>query len=167
MAISMRHVIQGLALALTLALAGVAGAQTAAPAAEPAKGPPADFKAPAEPLPDDTAAMRNRSQPGNNAPFWRAVRETGAQAGYTSLPGVEKGVLIQPLTQYPGSARTTAGEAWRQVRNQWIIPYGGSLLLIVLRFVQGLAIDEWSRGKMDASDRELREERQAVEELLG
>ncbi len=33
--------------------------------------------------------------------------------------------------------------------------------------VQGLAIDEWSRGRMDASDRELREERQAVEELLG
>ena len=33
--------------------------------------------------------------------------------------------------------------------------------------VQGLAIDEWSRGKLDASDRELREERQAVEELLG
>ena len=33
--------------------------------------------------------------------------------------------------------------------------------------VQGLAIDEWSRGRMDASDRELREERQAVEGLLG
>jgi len=32
--------------------------------------------------------------------------------------------------------------------------------------VQGLAIDEFSRGKMDASDRELREERAAVEELL-
>ena len=29
--------------------------------------------------------------------------------------------------------------------------------------VQGLAVDEWSRGRMDASDRELREERQAVE----
>jgi formate dehydrogenase subunit gamma len=25
---------------------------------------------------------------------------------------------------------TTAGEAWRQVRNNWIIPYGGSLLII-------------------------------------
>ena len=34
--------------------------------------------------------------------------------------------------QYPGTRFVTAGEAWREVRNQWIIPYGGSLLLIVL-----------------------------------
>jgi formate dehydrogenase subunit gamma len=34
--------------------------------------------------------------------------------------------------QYPGSRLTNAGEAWRQVRNNWLIPYGGSLLLIVL-----------------------------------
>ena len=53
------------------------------------------------------------------------------QEGYTSLPGAEKGTLIQRFVQYPGSRFTTAGEAWRQVRNQWIIPYGGSLLLIV------------------------------------
>jgi len=33
--------------------------------------------------------------------------------------------------------------------------------------VQELSIDEFSRGKMDASDRELREEREAVAELLG
>jgi malate dehydrogenase len=33
--------------------------------------------------------------------------------------------------------------------------------------VQGLPIDEWSRARMEASDRELREERQAVESLLG
>jgi formate dehydrogenase subunit gamma len=41
-------------------------------------------------------------------------------------------VLIQPFVDYPGSTLTTAGEAWRQVRNQVIIPYGGALLLIVL-----------------------------------
>ena len=40
-------------------------------------------------------------------------------------------MLIQPFVQYPGSRFTTAGEAWRQVRNHWIIPYGGALLLIV------------------------------------
>jgi len=40
-------------------------------------------------------------------------------------------VLIQPFVQYPGSRYTTAGEAWRQVRNQWIIPYGGALLLLI------------------------------------
>jgi formate dehydrogenase subunit gamma len=84
------------------------------------------------PAPDDTAAQRNKTQPGNNAPFWRAVRESGQQAGYSSLPGAEKGVLIQSMVQYPGSRMATAGEAWRQVRNQWLIPYGGSLLFIVL-----------------------------------
>jgi formate dehydrogenase subunit gamma len=44
----------------------------------------------------------------------------------------EAGVLIQPFVQYPGSRLTNAGEAWREVRNNWLIPYGGSLLLIVL-----------------------------------
>jgi formate dehydrogenase subunit gamma len=109
-----------------------APAATAAPAAvAPAakNGPPAGFVAPAEPRADENNAERNKTQPGNNAPVWRAVRETG---GITSLPGAEMGVLIQPFVQYPGSKFTSAGEAWRQVRNQWILPYGGSLLLIVV-----------------------------------
>ena len=38
---------------------------------------------------------------------------------------------------------TTAGEAWRQVRNNWIIPYGGALFLIVLG---ALAIVYFTRG---------------------
>ena len=33
--------------------------------------------------------------------------------------------------------------------------------------VQGLEIDEFSRGRMDATDKELREERAAIEHLLG
>jgi malate dehydrogenase len=33
--------------------------------------------------------------------------------------------------------------------------------------VQGLEIDDFSRQRMDATDQELREEREAVEELLG
>jgi formate dehydrogenase subunit gamma len=65
--------------------------------------------------------------------MWRQV---GAGAnGYSSLPASqapEAGNLIQPFVQYPGSRLTNAGEAWRQVRNQWIIPYGGSLLLIAV-----------------------------------
>jgi malate dehydrogenase len=32
--------------------------------------------------------------------------------------------------------------------------------------VQGLEVDEFSRGRMDATDAELREERAAVEDLL-
>ena len=51
----------------------------------------------------------------------------------------EAGVLIQPPVQYPGSRLTTAGEAWRQVRNNWIIPYGGALFLIWTQAAHGRA----------------------------
>ena len=74
-------------------------------------------------------AERAQVQPGNNAPMWRQVG--AGVTGYSSLPTPEAGNLIQPFVQYPGSRVTNAGEAWRQVRNQWIIPYGGSLLVIV------------------------------------
>ena len=95
---------------------------------------------------DQNNGERGTVQPGNNAPMWRQV---GAGAtGYSSLPASEApeaGNLIQPFVQYPGSKLTSAGEAWRQVRNNWIIPYGGSLLLIV-----GLAIAlfYYSKGAM-------------------
>jgi formate dehydrogenase subunit gamma len=101
--------------------------------------------APAEPTPDDSAAARSKTQPGNNAPVWRAVRESGHVEGVVNLPGAEKGVLIQRLTQYPGSRVTSAGEAWRQVRNQWLIPYGGSLLLIV---AGAIALFYWRKGPL-------------------
>lgn len=118
-------------VALAIGLHAGAAAQTSGQPAAPA-GPPPGFVAPAEPAPDESNAERARTQPGNNAPFWRAVRESGRDEGTVNLPGAEKGVLIQPLVQYPGSRVTSAGEAWRQVRNDWIIPYGGSLLLIAL-----------------------------------
>ncbi len=76
---------------------------------------------------------RAKVQPGNNAPMWRQVG--AGVTGYSSLPkseAPEAGNLIQPFVRYPGSLLTNAGEAWRQVRNNWIIPYGGSLFLIVL-----------------------------------
>ena len=97
------------------------------------------------------AAERARSQPGNNAPFWRAVRESGSEPGYSSLPGVEKGVLIQPLVQYPGSSYTTAGEAWRQVRNNLILPYGGALLVIV---ALAIALFYWRKGALGGHQRD-------------
>ena len=95
-------------------------------------GAPAGFVAPAEPKADESAAARAQTQPGNNAPVWRGVRDSGSQPGYASLPGAEQGMLIQPFVQYPGSRLTNAGEAWREVRNRWILPYGGSFLLITL-----------------------------------
>jgi formate dehydrogenase subunit gamma len=93
---------------------------------------------------DQTNGERNRVQPGNNAPMWRAAA-AGVQ-GYSSLPASEApeaGVLIQGQVQYPGSRLTTAGEAWRQVRNVWLIPYGGALVLIVLG---ALAIFYFTKG---------------------
>jgi formate dehydrogenase subunit gamma len=136
----MRTLLTAMALALPLGLL----AQTAAPA-DPAKGPPAGFVAPAEPKPDEDNAVRGKTQPGNNAPFWRGVRESGQDPGTSSLPGAEKGMLIQPMVQYPGSRFTSAGEAWRQVRNQWIIPYGGALLLII---AVAIALFYWRKGRL-------------------
>ena len=90
-----------------------------------------------------TNGERDKVQPGNNAPMWRQV---GAGAtGYSSLPTPEAGNLIQPFVQYPGSRLTNAGEAWRQVRNNWIIPYGGAVLLIVLG---AIAVFYWRKGSM-------------------
>jgi formate dehydrogenase subunit gamma len=139
-----------LAAALTL----VAMAVTAAPDAAPAAGAPQvssvniqDVKPDASDAPgyaQQTNQQRAVVQPGNNAPMWRDVGR--GTEGYSSLPksqAPEAGVLIQPFVQYPGSRLTNAGEAWRQVRNQWIIPYGGSFLLVVLG---AIAIFYWRKG---------------------
>jgi formate dehydrogenase subunit gamma len=127
---------------------GTAAAQAAAApvASMPAPrvaGPPEGFVAPALPQADESQAVREQTQTGNNAPFWRAVRHSGEQAGTVNLPGAEMGTLIQQFTRYPGSRMTTAGEAWRQVRNEWIIPYGAALLVIV---VLALAIFYFTKG---------------------
>ena len=96
-----------------------------------------------------TNGERARVQPGNDAPMWRAVG--GGATGYSSLPkseAPEAGNLIQPMVQYPGSRFTSAGEAWRQVRNNWLIPYGGALLLIAL---VALALFFMAKGGLGAS----------------
>src|SRR5690606_2685449 len=62
--------------------------------------------------------QRQVTQPGNNAPVWREVRS--GEAGYSSLPGREMGVLVQ-----------SAGETWRQIRNGPVTFYGGWLVVIV------------------------------------
>ena len=123
----LRRLLHTSALVLSMGmLPGAAAlAQAQAPAATPA------VEASAEARADESNAQRAQSQPGNNAPFWRGVRNSGEQQGTVNLPGAEKGTLIQSFVQYPGSRYTTAGEAWRQVRNRWLLPYGGALLLIV------------------------------------
>jgi len=96
---------------------------------------------------EQTNAERGKVQPGNNAPMWHQVGQ--GVTGYSSLPlsqAPEAGNLIQKFVQYPGSRLTNAGEAWRQVRNHWLIPYGGSLLLIVLG---ALALFYWRKGTIE------------------
>ena len=92
-------------------------------------------------------AERAKVQPGNNAPMWRSIGQ--GVTGYSSLPlreAPEAGNLIQSVVQYPGSTLTTAGEAWRQVRNKWIIPYGAAIIAISMG---ALAILFWRRGTME------------------
>lgn len=138
----------GIGLMVPLAVAAQQ-APAAAASGEQAVSSQAVQAAPAQPAllpqPDDTNAQRAKSQPGNNAPYWRAVRDSGVNQGITSLPGAEKGTLIQRFVDYPGAPYTNAGEAWRQVRNRWIIPYGGSLLLIALLAV---GIFHFTKGPM-------------------
>ena len=143
---TMQQQLRMLLVAATLALPLALQAQTPASAAEPAKAAaPADFVAPAEPKADENNAQRGKSQPGNNSPFWRGVRDSGDQPGFTTLPGAENGMLIQPFVQYPGSRLASAGEAWRQVRNNWIIPYGGALILIA---ALAIGLFYWRVGPM-------------------
>lgn len=135
--------------------AQASGAVTPAPAAAPAATGGIQGQNIFEVKPDASAdpnyakqsnGERAKVQPGNNAPMWRQVGE--GVTGYSSLPkseAPEAGNLIQPFVQYPGSRLTNAGEAWRQVRNNWIIPYGGSLFLIVLL---AIAIFYFSKGSI-------------------
>ena len=113
----------------------------------------ADVKPDASQAPDypgQTNGERAVVQPGNNAPMWRQVG--AGLAGYSSLPvtqAPEAGVLIQPYVQYPGSRMTNAGEAWRQTRNNILIPYGGSLLLIVLG---AIVLFHWKIGPLKVKE---------------
>ena len=142
----MRGCLHSLLFVAALCGLGLARAQAPQAAAALASAPQTAAAAPlAEPKPDDSNAARAKSQPGNNAPFWRAVRESGNQQGISNLPGNEQGTLIQSFVKYPGSNVASAGEAWRQVRNRWIIPYGGALLLIT---AGAIGLFYWRKGPL-------------------
>ena len=68
---------------------------------------------------------RQLTQPLNNQPLWSEVRSGSPQ--YTSLPGRETNVLIQP-----------EGQTWRALRNSQISVYAGwalvALVLIIAAF---------------------------------
>ncbi|MBV8032219.1 MAG: formate dehydrogenase subunit gamma [Betaproteobacteria bacterium] len=105
-----------------------AAALIAGPAAAQA---PAEQKADEVPSPQQAERERAAAQPGNNAPVWKEVRS--GQPNYTSIPGRETDVLIQPGARFPGQSHfSTAGEAWRQFRNGVVTFYGGWLVVLVL-----------------------------------
>jgi len=147
-------------LAASVAVVGVAAAQqqaqpgrlvvdpdptAPAPAVTPSTGQPREIiDAASQPgYAEQNNAQRSAVQPGNNAPMWRQVGQ-GVE-GTVNFPYQEYGVLIQPTVQYPGSMLTNAGDAWRQVRNNWILPYGGALLIIA---VLAVAIFYFTNGPL-------------------
>jgi formate dehydrogenase subunit gamma len=125
----------------TMLVVGMAWAQDAKMAA------PAQSSAPQTPPPAAGApnvesvdilkqnqAERSRDQPGNNAPVWRAVKQ--GERHYSSLPGLESGVLIQPKARFLGQdSALTAGEAWRQYRNGPLTAVGAGVILAALLVV--------------------------------
>ena len=76
-------------------------------------------------------AQKQVEPPHNNAATWREVRREG-QEHYTSVRGRETGVLVQTL-----------GETWRSLRNGWIIPAAGWLIVAI---ACGIALLHRRRG---------------------
>ncbi len=65
----------------------------------------------------EAAVAQEQTNPRAN--YWRSVRE--GSEGYTSVKGQETNVLIQH-----------GGQNWRQIRNNWLIPFGSYVLLAVI-----------------------------------
>jgi formate dehydrogenase subunit gamma len=120
--------------------AGAALAQQTTPQGQAAPQAPQAQAVPQnqpEPTAQDTQQQRQLSQPGNNAPVWREVQS--GTPNFTSIPGRETNVLIQPPARFIGQEhRTTAGEAWRLFRNGPLTFYGGWLVLLVLAVIAAL-----------------------------
>ena len=79
---------------------------------------------------------RQITQPLNNQPVWSEVRSGTPQ--FTSLPGRETNVLIQPQ-----------GQTWRALRSP-VIGLGGAIIALA---VVGLAVFYLFRGKLDYEKR--------------
>ena len=73
---------------------------------------------------------RQAEQPLNNAPVWREVR--GGEQNYTSVRGVDSGVLIN-----------SGGQTWRALRNGPVMLYGG---IVFCAFMLALGVFYKLRG---------------------
>ena len=101
-------------------------------AAAQASAPPSRVRRPASSPhqsrgPTRTTPSAARPSPATTRRSGAACANRATRRAITNLPGAEKGVLIQPFVQYPGSRSPPPAKLWRQVRNEWIIPYGGAL----------------------------------------
>jgi len=83
---------------------------------------------PAQQTPDQSQEDRIKAQqqravtqPGNNAPVWREVREGQSPYTNSTVKGRETNVLVQSW-----------GETWRQIRNGPVTFWGGWLVVLVL-----------------------------------
>ena len=83
-------------------------------------------------------AQRQLTQPGNNAPFYRDVREGANPYQTTQVRGVETNILVQ-----------AGGQEWRQLRPPVALAGG---LLIVLALLVVFAYYSW-RGPIGVHDR--------------
>ncbi len=120
-------------LVLSFVLAGAAIAQPSAAAQQQQATPQQDPVSPAQ----QTQQERQVTQPGNNAPVYRAIQS--GKPAFTSIPGRETNVLIQPQARFPGQERwSTAGEAWRLFRNGPVTFYGGWLVVLVCLLIGAL-----------------------------
>lgn len=73
---------------------------------------------------------RQTEQPLNNTPMWKEVR--AGEQNYTSVRGVDAGVLINP-----------GGQTWRALRNGPVMLYGG---IMFCAFALGLVVFYMLRG---------------------
>lgn len=100
------------------------------------------FAADAPPATAADQALRQQSQPLNNAPVWREVRS--GEQHYTTVQGVETGVLIQ-----------SGGQTWRALRNGPVMLYGGIafcamlvLLAVFFKLRGPIRLSEAKTGRM-------------------
>ena len=114
----MKTLLTGLCLAVAVLFAGAAAAQPQDPVKE--------------------QQQRQVTQPGNNAPVWRGVREEGKEH-YTSIKGRETGVLVQ-----------SAGDTWRRIRNGPVTFWGGWLVVAVCLIIAALY---FSKGPIKLHER--------------
>jgi formate dehydrogenase subunit gamma len=93
---------------------------------------------PAQQTPAQEQQQRQVTQPGNNAPVWRQVREESKEH-YTSVQGRETGVLVQSW-----------GDTWRRIRNGPVTFWGGWLVVAVVLAIAALY---FTKGPVKVHDR--------------